>query len=199
MVPKRDSKPILVKFPLGISEEDGRNKLYDKNWQTVYALISDPSGTKKENLYGSDFDFDKVITVNAGAIARKIDYDTAILIDEMPTSLLLKGDYSVKYIFPEFNKEIVIGLSRKEAIKFPRLYFYNNGKLLFSQMNYDNDLRISYCNKRQYVPFAVGDFVWTREPDSEVDTKHRLRVSSIEKVGFDSKYKPFFKITFVES
>lgn len=198
MISKRDSKPILVKFAIGTSEEDSREKIYQDNWDLVYGLIRDPSGSLATNEYGQEEDFDRVITLNAGVKTRLIDYDTAILIDEMPSNLFAKGDYSVKYIYPEYNNEIVIGLSRKEAVKFPRLYFYNNGKLLYTQMNFDKNTNKAYVNKRQVIPFVAGSYVWTREPSSDEDTAYRLYVSSIVKSGLDSQVKSFKTINFLE-
>ena len=198
MVSKKDSKPILIKFPIGTSDDEAREKIYQSDWNLIYGLIRDPNGSNQKELYGEEPNFDRVITVNAGSITRAIDYDTVILIDEMPTEITAKGDYSVSYIFPEYNGEIVIGLNRKEAIKFPRLYFYNNGKLLYAQMNYDKDTLQAFIPKRQVVPFELNNYVWTREPSSEDDTSYRLSVSQINNVGFNDYYKPFKSILFVE-
>ena len=198
MISKRDSKPILIKFPIGTGEQDSREKIYQSDWNLVYGLVRDPSGFYNKEIYGGEPNFDKVITVNAGSLTRMIDYDTAILLDEMPTDIMAKGDYSVSYIYPEYNGEIVIGLNRKEAIKFPRLYFYNNGTLLYTQMNYDKETLQAFVPKRQVVPFELNTYVWTREPSSESDTSYRLSVSQINNVGFNDFYKPFKSILFVE-
>lgn len=198
MVSKQDSKPILIKFPVGTSDDEAREKVYQDDWNIVYALIRNPSGSNQAYVYGQEQPFDKLIVVNAGSLTRMIDYDTAILIDEMPTEIVSKGDYSVSYIYPEYNGEIVIGLNKKEAIKFPRLYFYSNGNLLYSQMNFDKQTKQAFVNKRQTVPFEVNSYVWTREPSSEADTSYRLVVSQINPVGFNNFYKPFKSILFVE-
>lgn len=76
MISKRDSKPILVKFAIGTSEEDSREKIYQDNWDLVYGLIRDPSGSLATNEYGQEEDFDRVITLNAGA---KLDLLITIL------------------------------------------------------------------------------------------------------------------------
>ena len=198
MIPKRDSKPILIKFPIGTSDDEAREKVYRDDWNIIYGLIRDPSGSNQTEIYGQEPRFDRVITVNAGSLTRMIDYDTVILIDEMPTDILAKGDYAISYIFPEYNGEIVIGLDRKEAIKFPRLYFYNNGKLLYTQMNFDKETLQAFIPKRQVIPFELNTYVWTREPESEEDTEFRLSVSQINDVGFNDFYKPFKSILFVE-
>ena len=77
MVSKKDSKPFLVKFPIGASKTTKVNMEYDENWEVVYGLISDPTGLRRFNEYGYDLNFDKVLTVNAGSVTRLIDYDTS--------------------------------------------------------------------------------------------------------------------------
>ena len=198
MVPKKDSKPFLVKFPIGASKTTKVDMEYEEDWNLVYGLISDPSGAIRNYVYGSDLGtFDKVIIANAGSITRLINYDTIVLVDNMPTDTYSGGDYSIKRIFPEHNGEIVIGLTAKEAVNIPKLYYERNGKVLYYQLNYDKNKHVAYANKNQIIPFARNSFVWTREPADTSSTKNRLKVVSLDsKVGFDERYVPFTEIKF---
>lgn len=198
MISKRDSRPILIKFPIGISKDDKSEKIYAENWQTVYGLKSDPRGMLRTNIYGSELSFDKLITLNAGELTRKIDYDTAILLDNMPTSVYAKGDYKVSYIYPEYNNEIVIGLSKREGISIPKLYFANEEQILYTQINFDKTTLKAYADKKQYIPFSIGQDVWTRKPDNEYDSSHRLSVSAIQHKGLDKYSSNFVEISFSE-
>lgn len=197
MVSKKDSKPILVKFPIGASKTTKVDMEYEDEWRLVYGLISEPTGVRVNNPYGYDLNFDKVITLNAGEITRLIDYDTLILIDNMPTSIYANGDYSVQRVFPEYNGEIVIGLSKKESVNIPKLYYERNGKILYYQLNFDKNSLVAYAKKNQAIPFSVNTYVWTREPADSSQTANRLKIVSVgEKVGFDDRYIPFTEIKF---
>lgn len=199
MVSKKDSKPFLVKFPVGASKTTKVDMEYEEDWNVAYGVISDPSGVRKNSVYGMDLGvFDKVIIANAGSITRLINYDTLILIDNMPTDVYSGGDYSIQRIF-EVNGEIVIGLTAKEAVNIPKLYYERNGKILYYQLNYDKSKLIAYSNKNQLIPFALNSYVWTREPADLGSTKNRVRVVSMDtKVGFDERYVPFTEIRFEE-
>ena len=197
MVSKKDSKPILIKFPIGTSKTTKVDMEYEDEWRLVYGLISEPTGVRINNPYGYDLNFDKVITLNAGEITRLIDYDTLILIDNMPTSIYANGDYSVQRVFPEYNGEIVIGLSKKESVNIPKLYYERNGKILYYQLNFDKNSLVAYAKKNQAIPFSESTYVWTREPADSSQTANRLKIVSVgDKVGFDDRYIPFTEIKF---
>lgn len=198
MISKRDSRPFLIKFPIGTSKNDKSEKVYSQEWNVVYGLKSDPRGTIRENVYGNNLAFDKIIILNAGSLTRKIDYDTAILLDNMPTSVYDKGDYKVSYIYPERNNEIVIGLNKKEGVSIPKLYFINEEQVLYTQMNFDKTTLKAYADKKQHIPFSLGQDVWTRTPQDEFTMEHRLSVTSIKDTGFDKNSKNFVEITFSE-
>lgn len=198
MISKRDSKPILVKFPIGVLKSNKTDTIYEDNWNTIYGLVSDPSGSLMSFMYGNDLQFDKMITVNSGSLSKRIDYNTIIMIDNMPTQNYPLGDYKVKRIFPEYNGEIRIGLSKVEAVNMPKLYFFIGEQVLFTQLNFDNISNCAYISSKQAIPFELNSYVYTREPSSETTTTGRLKFTGYSKTGLDNGYKAFFKLTFEE-
>lgn len=198
MISKRDSKPFLVKFPIGSKKDSSTEKIYEDSWNVCYGLIGEPSGGILRRVYGNELDFDKVIVMNYGSNTKRINYDTVILVDNMPTSVFDGGDYSIRYIFPPYNGEQVIGLEKKQAINIPKLYFYHNNELMYAQFNLDNETHIAYAGKNEIVPFDVGQSVWLREPTSQEDTPYRYTVTAFNNVGMDSHYKPFLEIVLQE-
>lgn len=196
MISKRDSKPFLVKFPIGTQKTTKIETLYESDWNTVYGLISDPQGSLRNNVYGYDLMFDKTIIVNAGSITRKINYNTIIMIDNMPSDNYPKGDYYISRIFPEYNGEIVIGLMKQQDVNRPKIYFYNNERLLYVQTNVDKETNIAYFNKNEIIPFDAEDFVWLKEPLDAEDNENRYRIVNINNVGFDGHYTPFVEVVF---
>lgn len=198
MISKRDSRPFLIKFPIGtIKDYKGTDTVYSDEWQTLYGLISDPRGVLRREIYGDELNFDKVLILNATENSRMIDYDTILMIDEMPTNIFPKGDYYISYIYPEYNREIVIGLNKTNSVDMPKLYFSRGNDILFFQTNFDKTNNVAYLKKNQTLPVAAGDYVWTREPADKNVTKHRYTVGSITKVGMDEYYKPFTRMELI--
>lgn len=197
MISKIDSKPFKVKFPIGISKTNKIDMKYQDQWQTVYGLIGEPNGVYAKYVYGIDVPFDRVIIINASSVTRAINNNTLFLIDNMPTSVYENGDYSVTRIMPERNGEIVIALSKKESIDIPKLYFVNGGEVLYYQLNFDKKTLKGYVSVNDYIPFNIGDYVWTREPADTLSTKHRIKLSSKIKVGLSGGFKPFVELSFV--
>lgn len=198
MISKRDSKPLKVKFALGVEKTNKVDMQYEDEWHLCYGLVKDNVSGVNVDAYGYESIYDKVVTLNAGSTTRKIKYDTLFIVDNIPTSVFSSGDYSVEKIYPEYNGEIVIGLSKKEAVNIPKLYFDNNGRILYCQLNFDKNTLKAYVHKNENIPFSIGDYVWTREPLDNTATKHRLKLESISKTGFDSHFKNFYELTFVE-
>lgn len=196
MISKKDSKPLKIKFPVGVEKTNKVDKQYESNWRTCYGLIRDTITGLSVNYYGNEALYDKVITVNAGSITRAINYDTLFIVDNMPTNVYENGDYSVKQIYPEYNGEIVIGLSKNKSVNIPKLYFENNGKILYYQLNFDKNTLKGYVSNKTILPFKEGDYVWTREPaDSDVKN-NRLKFVSRTKTGLDGKLKSFYELNF---
>ena len=108
MISKRDSKPFCVKFAIGVLDSTKTNMVYEDDWQIVYGLRSDPSGSKTRYIYGNEEHFDEIVTVNASSMTRRIKDNTLVCLDNYPTTTFSGGDYYIKYIFPEYNGEIVI-------------------------------------------------------------------------------------------
>ena len=199
MISKRDSKPFLIKQPVGNSEDDSENiMLYEDSWTVLYGLISDPNGRLRNQVYGNELPFDKIITVNAGSSSKQIGYDTILMVDDMPTSNYPQGDYTVKYIFPPYNGEIVIGLEKRQSVSMPRLYYYKNNTLLYYQLNFDRTTLKGYSLKNRIIPFANGDTVWTTRPDDDADTSNRYTVSGFSDVGLDQQNKNFVEFSLLE-
>lgn len=196
MISKRDSKSFMIKFPIGVSKTNKSEMKYEDNWITLYGLISEPSGNLFKTEYGNETRFDKVITLNAGSVSRAITYDTIFMLDDIPTSNYKLGNYYPEYIYPEYNGEIVIGLSKVEAIPLPKLYFFNNNKVLYYQINFDSEKLVAYVPSTQRLPFKSGSYVWTREPVDPTSSNHRLYISSVSTY---SSNKKFNKITFIEA
>lgn len=197
MISKRDSKPLLIKFPIGVSKTKKTDMIYQDNWDVIYGLIGDPNGLYQSNVFGKDIDFDKIITVNAGSKTRPINKNTIFLLDNMPTDNFLKGDYTAKYIFPEYNGEIVIGLEKKQAIDLPKLYFFaDSEEPLYFQLNFDQNEKVAYIGANELLPIGINDYVWERKPEGESDLNHKLKLISKQKIGYTNNYKPFYKLIF---
>lgn len=197
MISKRDCKPFKVKFSIGVDGEDKKQTIYQDNWDTIYGIISDGNGQIISNVYGKYGDFDKVITVNAGSITRKIKDNTLFCIDNMPSDTFQYGDYEIKYIFPEYNGEIRIGLSKKEKINIPKIYFIHNNKILFYQLNLNMSNLNAFINKTENLPFNEDDYVWTRKPISVEQTGYRYIFKGKTKTGFSDNYKNFYELHFI--
>lgn len=199
MISKRDSKPFLVKFPVGVVRDSATETQFDSEWNVCYGLIGDPRGSLFRRVYGNEPEFDKVVILNYGSISKKINYDTSFLLDNMPTDTFADGDYSVTSITPPYNNEIVIGLNKKSSINIPKIYFYKNGQLMFVQFNLDSNSNTIYAGKNDIVPFDVGENIWLREPASEEDTSYRYKVSEFNNVGYTKWCKPFLEISLEEN
>lgn len=198
MISKKDSKPLKIKFAVGVEKTNKSDMQYENNWYTCYGLIRDTVTGLNVNVYGYESLYDKVLTVNAGSRTRAIDYNTLFIVDNIPTSVYEGGDYSVKQIYPEYNGEIVIGLEKKKSVNIPKLYFNNAGNILYYQLNFDKKTLKAYVSSKTILPFKEGDYVWTREPVDTSVSKNRLKFVSKSKIGLDKQFKNFYELTFVE-
>ena len=197
MISKKDSKTFLIKQAIGGKQTNKDDTIYESDWQVVYGLISEPSGSIYARIYGSEEVYDKVIVVNATANTRSFQNNTLIMLDDMPTVNYEYGDYDIARIYPEYNGEIRIGLNKRQAIDLPKLYFdADNNGILYYQLNYDRTTKKAYIKTRQPLPFSIGDYVWTRQPVDNTVTKHLMTFTSQTKIGFDDHYQPFYELTF---
>lgn len=199
MISKRDSKPFKVKFSVGIEKTNKVDMQYYNDLHICYGLIRDNISGKNNNYYGYEIAHDKVITVNAGSVTRLINNETLFFVDNFPTSVYENGDYTIDKVYPEYNGEIVLGLSKKEAINIPKLYFEYNGKILYYQLNFDKKTNKAYIPIKSILPFKEGQYVWTREPVDSSVTSNKLLFKSKSKIGFDDKFKSFYELVFVEA
>lgn len=193
MISKKDSIPVQVKFFSHISDD---NPVYETNWKTIFGLVSDPSGSFYKKNYGGEEEYDKIITVNAGSLSRKINNNTLLLVDNYPTKIYENGDYAVKRKFPEYNGEIVIGLTKLKAVAIPKLYFYNGNYLSYIQINFDKTNLVAYIDKNLDLPFSIGNYLWYRKPSSANQTASRIKLSSKSKVIIGDSYYKYIKLTF---
>ena len=197
MISKRDSKPLKIKFPVGESNGDVVDMIYEDEWNTVYGL-KNYGGEFNKKLYGIDTDFDIILTFNSCPLTRRINKQTLFLVENMPTDVFANGDYSVKYVFPELNGEVVVGVDHIQDISIPRLYFNYNNEILSTQLNFDSESKKAYVSRKQVIPFSVGDYVWTRKPNDNSDTDYRLKLSKINLVGLSKNNKDFYELVFEE-
>lgn len=195
MISKKDSRPLKIKFAVGVEKTNKSEMQYENDWHICYGLIRD-TVTSNVNVYGFESMYDKVVTLNAGALTRSINYDTLFIVDNIPTAVYEYGDYLVKQIYPEYNGEIVIGLSKKEAVNIPKLYFEKDGKILYCQLNFDKNTLKAYVSNKSFLPFNEGDYVWTREPADNNSEKNKLKLISKSKTGLDGQLKNFYELTF---
>lgn len=195
MISKKDSKPFLVKFVIANTTDSSPKPVYD-DWQVVSGLISDPNGLIVENTYGTQQEYDRILILNATDITRQIKDDTALLIDEYPTTLFPQGNYYIKRIFPEYNREIQIGLIKLDGVNIPQLYFEKDGRILTYQLNYTDDKKLGYIDTKRQVPFTNSTKIWTRRPTSLDSNAHRIVFKGSNSVGIDSCHKYFKKLVF---
>ena len=194
----KDTKPFLIKFPIGIKKTNKSDMQYQDSWDLMYGLISNPNGSYQKNIYGYEGEFDRIITVVATPLTRRINGETLFLVESYPTDNFEGGDYSPKYIFPEQDGQIKIGLVKKESINIPKIYFESDLGILYYQINFDQKTLKAYVPVEQILPFSQGDYVWTRDPITAENSKHKFKISSESKVGFDKRYKPFRELILKE-
>lgn len=195
MISKKDSKPFLVKFVIANTLESEPKPIYS-DYNCVSGLIGDPTGLVSKEPYGLEFDFDRLVTVNATPTTRKIAYNTAVLLEEYPTDNFPNGNYNVSKIFPEYNNEIVIGLKKIDGLDIPRLYYLYNGEVVTYQLNYDKTTNTGYIDKKQPIPFTTDSVIWTRKPSSVDQTTHKIAFVGSESVGIDNQHLHYHKLTF---
>lgn len=203
MISKKDSRPLALKFQFGIAKTNKLETIYGDRWYGVYGLVSDPTGSIQNLVYGTDYNFDKIVTFNAGEITRKIDYTTRFCVDNVPTDIFEDGDYEVKYIFPELNGEIRVGLVKKKGVNIPKLYFKNTWitdsyKYAYIQVNLDKKNSCAYIGRQDVLPFMANDYVWFLEPKEDNLAKNRYKFIGRENYGITDGYKQFSKLTFAK-
>ena len=71
MISKRDSRPFLVKTPIGYSKTSSNQNAVFGDWITLYGLIRDTTKDTNLTVYGIEMPFDIQITLNATSLARQ--------------------------------------------------------------------------------------------------------------------------------
>ena len=198
MISKRDSRPFLVKTPVGYSKTSSNQTAVFGEWKTLYGLIRDTNKDANLKVYGIELPFDIQITLNATTTAKQINYESIIMINDMPTENYPNGEYKVVNISSVYNGEIVLGLEKVESVDMPKLYFERGEDILFFQINYDNETKTAYIDKNKVIPFSLNSYVWTRKPSDKTSTSKKLRLVQVSDIGFNSYAKKFKKLTFLE-
>lgn len=199
MISKKDSRPFLIKQAIGGKQTNKDDTIYESQWHTVYGLIGDPTGAIYARMYGIEEVYDKVIIVNATNLTSSIQNNTLIMIDNYPTSNYQYGDYDISRIYPPYNGEIVIGLTKRESIDMPKIYYDSKSDdILYYQLNFDKTKLKAYVSTKLTLPFKIDDYIWTREPSSNKTTSHLYTFKSKIQIGYDNRYKPFYELTFEE-
>lgn len=195
MISKKDSKPFLIKNPVGYLVGNTKNKTYG-SWNLLYGLISDPSGAYYAQKYGVESRFDRVITLNANEDSRSITKQTIFLLDDVPTSNNSKGNYVVEYVYPEYNREIVVGLRKIDGVDMPKIYFSDGEEIYSYQINFDKDSLIAYVGKNTILPFGDDFKYWSTRPTSANTENAQMHLLKIEEYGIDPNFKHYKKLTF---
>ena len=71
MISKRDSRPFLVKTPVGYSKTSSNQTAVFGEWKTLYGLIRDTNKDANLKVYGIELPFDVQITLNATTTAKQ--------------------------------------------------------------------------------------------------------------------------------
>ena len=195
MISKKDSKPFLIKNPSGYMVGSPKTLTYG-SWNLLYGLISDPTGVYHAQKYGIENRFDRVITLNANEDSRSITKQTVFLLDDVPTSNYPKGNYVVEYIYPEYNREIVIGLRRLDGVDMPKIYFSDSEDIYSYQINFDKDSLVAYVGKNIILPFGDNFRYWSSKPTSPNSEANLMHLLKVEEYGVDSNFKHYKKLTF---
>ena len=192
--------PVKLRFAIAETTEDNPKPVYS-DWNTDYATKTDPSGRAYYNEYGTELDFDKVFTFEANSVTRRINESTIIVADHYHLGNYgEKGDYRVKYRFPEAKNCIVIGCNAVEEVNNPKIYFLDsNNTILAFQMDYNYKTLRGYVPIDAYIPFNEETIIWHKYTPASVDqTKNRIKYVGYQEVGLDDSEKTFLELQFEE-
>lgn len=189
------------KIPISIRLRHGLDQNYQPayiDWQTVFAKVIDTTGRNNYEEYGVEYDFDKVIKLEANDLSRQIDDFTLFCIDVMPYNNYLNyGEYIVKYKFPEKNGIITIGLERKNPISIPKLYYEKDNMIYSYDIDYNTQTKKGYISKGLYIPFDTTTTIWElQKPIDTTQTDNRIQLVSIQETGIDSSLTNFIQLNF---
>ena len=194
---KKDKKPILVKFSIAQTTGDSNVSVYS-DWNIVYTTNKSLNLVFRNEVYGTEKDYDLIILLDANSVTRQIDQKSIFLIDQYPTKNNIKGNYKVEKIFPEYLGIIKIGLKSIEGQSSQKLYYLDGGNIYAFQLNYDNETNLGYIGKNVSHPFTSQTVIWKTEPLNSEDTIDRIQFLSESNVGIVDKYNTFKELTFGE-
>lgn len=194
---KKDKKPILVKFSIAQTTGDSNVSVYG-DWNIVYITNKALNSNFRNEVFGTEKDFDLTILLDANSVTRQIDNKSVFLIDQYPTKNNIKGNYRVSKIFPEYLGLIRIGLTSVEGQPSPKLYYLDGENIYMYQLNYDSETNVAYLDKNVSHPFTSESVIWKTEPLNSEDTIDRIKFVSENNVGIVDRYKAFKELTFGE-
>lgn len=182
MLRKIDLQPILIKHLIGSTTDDTPMPLYG-DLMTVYGKVIDKGGIIVDEATGLNFEYDRAVIFNINEQTKFINAHTAIYIDEMPTVVFEKGDYTIERISPITLNTFTVYLNKKNDIKLPKLYFEKNGTIYETQFNYDKSTNIGYMPYNKQIPFDETSNIWNRKVSNISSTVGKIRLVSISEVN----------------
>ena len=120
-------------------------------------------------------------------VTKYINAQTAIYIDEMPTSIFDSGDYIIERISPVQLNTFTVYLNKRQGIKLPKIYFENNGNIIETQFNYDKSTNIGYFPYNKQIPFDTSTKIWNRKVADVNSLSGKIRLVSMERIGKHTK------------
>lgn len=186
MLRKIDLQPILIKNPIGSTTESTPKPVYG-DLLTVYGKIIDKGGIIVDEPTGLNFEYDRAVIFNINDVTKYINAQTAIYIDEMPTSIFDSGDYIIERISPVQLNTFTVYLNKRQGIKLPKIYFENNGNIIETQFNYDKSTNIGYFPGNKQIPFDTSTKIWNRKVADVTSLSGKIRLVSMERIGKHTK------------
>lgn len=186
MLRKIDLQPILIKNPIGSTTESTPKPIYG-DLLTVYGKVIDKGGVIVDEPTGLNFEYDRAVIFNINNVTKYINAQTAIYIDEMPTSIFDSGDYIIERISPVQLNTFTVYLNKRQGIKLPKIYFENNGNIIETQFNYDKSTNIGYFPHNKQIPFDTSTNIWNRKVADVNSLSGKIRLVSMERIGKHTK------------
>lgn len=186
MLRKIDLQPILIKNPIGSTIGTTPKPVYG-DLLTVYGKVIDKGGVIVDEPTGLNFEYDRAVIFNINDVTKYINAQTAIYVDEMPTSIFDSGDYIIERISPVQLNTFTVYLNKRQGIKLPKIYFENNGNIIETQFNYDKSTNIGYFPDNKQIPFDTSTKIWNRKVADVNSLSGKIRLVSMEKIGKHTK------------
>lgn len=192
MLRKCDLQPILIKNPVGGSTDNTPLPVYGE-LITVYGKVIDKGGIIVDEPTGLNFEYDRAVIFNLNQSTRFINAQTAIYIDEMPTSIFENGDYTIERITPVVLNTFTVYLNKKQGIKLPKIYFEKDGNILETQFNYDKATNIGYMPYNKIIPFDKNTNIWNRKVNDISSKIGKIRLIATYTIGKKKHTKLVFE------